>query len=366
MSIPWIRRKRLGGGNGPNSAEHWFVRLSQEDIAEDEHDKFIAWLSESDEHSREWERVCKIWSLAGEAKAHLAVSHGHERLSGAGSVRTGRWAPIAWGAVGAACLAAMAGIVYFTNARNEGPRSVSAYTAAGETKTLSLAGGGTIILGVKTSVTITEGPEVRRIDFHEGEAHISTAQTKAGPLMVRVGNDVLTSADSDFALRFIGDKATIAVERGRVSVSTVVASDMQGKSNSPPAIIRKNKFRLRGLEQDADGIGPGEALILAGGEGISLFPNGTDSLKSVEETPPFALWQPGVIEIRNETEANAILELTRYYPETIRIVKYPTQVNSVSISLRVTSIQQNLEELADIMKFKFERSPHGEFLVSFL
>jgi transmembrane sensor len=209
-----------------DEAVRWFVTLRDEDVTEDDRQRFEQWLSADPEHRRAWLEVERVWqgldllpgkqALPSVSPAVRTAPH-RSRLSGiaAGAPRRASWRQVML----AACLA----LVLIASWQLVPVGIMADYrSGVGERQTVSLEDGSQIELGTSSAIDVNYNGERRTVKLLTGEAFFTVAKDPARPFVVQAGDGQVAVLGTAFNVK-IEDGVTVAVTHNTVEVSA--ASD---------------------------------------------------------------------------------------------------------------------------------------------
>lgn len=205
-----------------DEALQWFVILRDEDVTEDDRQRFEQWLDADTEHKRAWLEVERVWegldllsekqALPSERPAIPAALHRPRRSSTAAGTPRG----VSWKhTMLAACLAlALIASWQFI------PVGMMADYRSGvsERQTVRLEDGSQIELGTSSAIDVNYNGERRTVKLLTGEAFFTVAKDSARPFVVQAGDGQVAVLGTAFNVK-IEDGVTVAVTHNTVEVS---------------------------------------------------------------------------------------------------------------------------------------------------
>jgi transmembrane sensor len=249
-----------------------------------------AWLAASAGNAEAWREAQHLWRVLGEAgdvrgNQPALRSHGSMRPPPSGSrhgaTRTpsGRFGrrrlAIAAGAVAAVCLAVIVhpAIGIWLNADYS--------TAVAETREIRLEDGSVAILGADSALEVSFEKNLRRVHLLSGEAYFEVSPDSARPFQVRSGDVDTTVLGTAFDVNLKSDGVAIAVNHGRVAVSSPVEN-------------------------------PNLATPLTEGDWVRV--NWSGAVERGNDAPELVgSWRSGMLAVRDESIANVVQEIGRHY-----------------------------------------------------
>jgi transmembrane sensor len=246
-------------------AASWLSRLHSSDKSSSTDRAVRAWLEESEDHQRAFERATEIWdmlpSVAGEYR------------SAPPAAQKVRWQPWAL----AASLAAVLG----TGSAWWLPRPPSYETHIGEQQVVMLADNTRVALNTNSELEVRYSKAERRVILDHGEALFEVSHEASRPCLGYSGADVVRAIGTRFVVRNENGETRVTLLEGKVQVSGPSAAN-----RAPLAVLR-----------------PGQRLTVTADAGASL------------DTPPLdaaTAWRRGEIVFDNSTLIDAAEELNRY------------------------------------------------------
>lgn len=222
--------------NIATQAAEWLRLVQSPDFKEG--DKFLAWLRESPLHVREVLLACgheqNLQNLDParriDVKELLARASTNVRPIGEHGLaqpreiapprRRARW-PMRIAASVAAVSLLGATLAWFMR-DSDGIYA----TSEGEQRNFELDDGSVIFLNTRSRVTVRFSKHSRDIDLQEGQAMFDVEHDATRPFRVHVGAAVIQAVGTQFDVRRIEDRITVAVVEGIVRVSANEADDL--------------------------------------------------------------------------------------------------------------------------------------------
>jgi transmembrane sensor len=295
-------------------AAAWIVRLHGPHRTSDLEAGCRAWLAESDENAREFERVTDTWEAAASR-------------SGAGLPRMARWKPMhdrhQWSM--AAILMLVIGIAGTLGFKYW---SVPSYaTEVGGQRTVRLNDGSRVTMNSDTKICVSFTKSSRRVRLDRGEAFFEVAHNPARPFVVAAGDRQVTALGTAFEVSYDPERTAVTLVEGTVSVVAVGAA--------PPAPLLPQGERST--------VGPGEfpdtgTIILSPGERVTYSRKNAPKVDE-PKLETVAAWRHGEVVLDKTPLADAVAEMNRY--ETTRLVIEDPR----TAALRVSGIYRAGESL---------------------
>jgi transmembrane sensor len=197
-------------------AATWIARLRDEQRGPDVETDLRKWLGESDEHRHAFDRMTRVWEVAGNIRmrAHADVS----------AVRAGRSRFSPWAAAVVSATLAMAVIttVYW--------RDDAFTTAVGQQRVRELRDGTRVLLNTDTRIEVNYDEHVRRVRLVRGEARFDVSKHPTWPFIVSVAGQEIRALGTSFIVRHDNDQdLSVTLVDGRISVAPIA-----GTGEAPP------------------------------------------------------------------------------------------------------------------------------------
>lgn len=216
-------------------AADWHLRLSE---TPDARADFERWLAQSPEHRHAWQQIERVWGGIAQLAAppiHPARAAGtqrprrrHRRLS-------------------AALAAGIAVLAILTYPQAALHWQADYITAAGETRTVTLADGSQVTLGPRSALRSDYHSERRDLQLLAGQAFFDVQRDVDRPFVVKAGSSEVrvlgTAFEVDLGERYL----EVAVQRGLVRVSSQIDGASSEDDLHPGEGLRQD--RLSGTVQ---------------------------------------------------------------------------------------------------------------------
>jgi transmembrane sensor len=167
-------------------------------------------------------------------------------------------------------------------------------TKTGEQLRLTLADGSRVWLGPKSRLIVNFAKGWRRLQLTSGEAYFSVHKDRDRPFIVRSSGGDITAVGTEFNVRAVEDRVTVAVSEGTVSVAPAARPSM-----SSPASVQ---------------VTTGQQLTFTAGEptkALAVVPTPTPGER--------ARWRDGVLIYRDEALKDVVMDIVRYSDRHIDI-----------------------------------------------
>jgi transmembrane sensor len=196
-------------------AATWIARLRDERRGPDVETDLRKWLGESDEHRRAFNRMTRVWELAGNIRMRPRAD-----VSALRAARS-RFSPWAAGAAAALALVVIASLYWRDNVFT---------TAVGQQRVRVLRDGTRVALNTDTRIEMNYDEHARRVRLVRGEARFDVSKHPTWPFLVSVGGQEIRALGTSFIVRHDNDQdLSITLVNGRISVAPIA-----GTGEAPP------------------------------------------------------------------------------------------------------------------------------------
>jgi transmembrane sensor len=295
-------------------AAAWIVRLHGPHRTSELEAGCRAWLAESDENAREFERVTDTWEAAASR-------------SGAALPRMARWKRTPdrqqWSMAAILMLAIGSGGIFGFKYL-----SIPSYvTEVGGQRTVRLDDGTRITMNSDTKISIAFTKSSRRVRLDRGEAFFEVAHNPSRPFVVAAGNRQVTAIGTAFEVSYDPERTAVTLVEGTVSVAAVGAP-------TPAPLFQQG---------DRSAVHPGEfadsgAITLSPGERVTYSrKNGPKVDEPKLET--VTAWRHGEVVLDRTPLADAVAEMNRYEKDRL-VIEDPR-----TAGLRISGIYRAGESL---------------------
>lgn len=306
-------------------AAYWFARLRADDCSEGERRSFEAWLSESDAHCREYDRLLLMWEDLDGLKGQFQPAGVVSRPSAAGRPLRGLssfgWPPLA----AAAVLLIAVGIGWFGV---DGTAVQSYGTVKGEQRSITLPDGSVAQLGTDTLLTVEMSAKLRKVRLEKGEALFTVAHEERS-FEVGAGNGVIRDIGTQFDVRRDDRRVAVAVLEGAVEVRLGSAT-----------------------------------LALSRGQQAVYSENGLSDVSPADEKTVTA-WRSGKLVFDGTPLADVVRELNRYHERRIVIADPALSALKVSGVFNANNLDGLLRVIPQVLPVQVENS-NGSVILSAL
>lgn len=197
-------------------------------------------------------------------------------------------------------------------------------TAIGETRTVVLPDGSSVVMGGLTKVSVSYRQDVRRIELVEGQALFNVAKEPERPFVVRSGNGMITARGTEFDVKRDTDNMTVTLVHGAVDVNATNAS-------------KARDVRLRAGMQ------------------VHVSAVGNMSEPAFVDVRRVLAWREGQLNYENAKLSTIVADLNRYSPRPITIDDDAVGATRVSGSIRTMAIENWLAGLATAFDINVDR-----------
>ncbi|WP_167359747.1 FecR family protein [Phytopseudomonas flavescens] len=211
-------------------AADWHLRLSETPASRAD---FERWLAQSPAHRHAWQQIERV--LGGIAQLRAPPAQAAQPADLRRPRRKRRWLSAAL----AAGIAALAILSYPQAALHW---QADYITAAGETRTLTLADGSQVTLGPRSALRSEYRSERRDLQLLAGQAFFDVQRDAGRPFVVKAGSSEVrvlgTAFEVDLGERYLD----VAVQRGLVRVSSQVDGASSEDDLRPGEGLRQDRF----------------------------------------------------------------------------------------------------------------------------
>jgi transmembrane sensor len=251
-------------------AAAWVARIHGDEHSLERDARLRAWLGESDDHRRAFDRLTRAWEQAGKIRLRAR----HDALAGEPRRRS-RYVPWAAAAAATLVLAVSAAVHYL--------RVDAVVTEVGQQRDRLLPDGTRVTLNTNTRIEVNYDEHARRVRLIRGEAWFEVAKRTTWPFLVSVDGEVIRALGTSFIVRHDGAQDfSVTLVEGRVSVTPV--------------------------DQNAE---PRDAQVLAPGQRLVFSRHATAAVDQPDLTRVTA-WRHGRVEFDATSLAEAAGEMNRY------------------------------------------------------
>ena len=166
-------------------------------------------------------------------------------------------------AAGLAAAAGLAVAIWSVASRPDVSAADTHVTAVGESRTLALSDGSTLLLYGGSRIEVGFGPGERRVALQQGEVHFAVAKDPARPFVVAAGAIEVRAVGTAFNVRRASAAVEVVVTEGKVMVSRELSADA-----GPPVTDAVFLVAGQSLAIDATGTRPFQAAVVLSPESL--------------------------------------------------------------------------------------------------
>lgn len=313
-----------------DAAVAWHVRLSADDMDEQDLSEFAAWLESDSANRAAFARVSGA-DLTLQALAEQSAPPGCA-LDDLPFVRVQRFAGSRRGWMAAGGLLAACALVAVLIFRPGGGATPTVYaTAVGQLQTVTLSDGSTVTLNTATHLTVATDGDVRHVRLDTGEALFTVAKDQTHPFLVMAASRVVRVVGTVFDVRRDGGNVAVVVARGKVAVGP--------------------KRGTGGMTY----LSPGDRLTYVAAA------NST-ALDRVDPTNAIS-WQNGYLIYENAPLSQVVVDLNRYFRSPVAIADSKTADLRFSGVLKVDDEAAILHRLTQFLPLTVESQEGGRLVL---
>jgi transmembrane sensor len=253
-------------------AAAWIAQLHDEQRSPDLEARVHAWLGESEDHRRAFNRMTHVWERSG-----LIQMRARGDACATGPGRRSRFTPRA---VTFAATLALAGIavVYFW-------RDNAVVTGIGQQQVRLLQDGTRLVLNTDTRIEVNYDERARRVRLIHGEAWFDVSKRPAWPFIVSVDGQEIRALGTSFIVRHDDTQdLSVTLVEGRVSVAPAAQND-------------------QALSQAQQVLAPGQRLLISRTRAAAV---------DRPELSRITAWERGRVEFEDTPLEDAVKEMNRY------------------------------------------------------
>lgn len=295
-----------------DEACEWLIKLDRDEpLSAGELDELRGWVTRSQMHRREFERLARLWGRM-DVLAELAVSsegpeprhvHAGRRLLDA----VAGMSPFSGGAM-ALALVAVTAIVWTLLQSGQEPDGVY-MTDIGEVRGVSLNDGTLIQLNTNSRIDIDFSPSTRQIRLLRGEAYFDVAHNPDRPFVVFAGNGAVEAVGTAFSVYLQEKEVKVTVTEGEVALALVDRTRHEQETDAADKISGNSDVRA---VQKLGRLGAGQSTTFSSGIGAIRL------VKAGELTRQLA-WREGLLMFSGEPLEEVVSEISRYTDLSIEI-----------------------------------------------
>lgn len=216
-------------------AAEWFIRLRDDDLAEEDYRDWQQWLAVSPANKQAFAKAEKCWQALDNI-TDLPWNSAGSIAATSGGRWHGRLLPFV-AAMAATILIALSVGIFLQKDSPTGPEATTYQTARSQHRTVRLEDGSKINLGARSIVNVNYTRDVRHLTLVRGEAIFSVAKNKHRPFIVHVGKGTVTAVGTKFNIHSGNRGVTVTVLEGIVEVNP----DLNKSTPAPLAKVPAGK-----------------------------------------------------------------------------------------------------------------------------
>jgi transmembrane sensor len=301
-------------------AADWILLFQSGNVNEQQREAFERWRARSPAHAEAWQRAEALLSTFDRIPNKI----GSQALQGASGVSRRR------ALRGLLMLVVAAPAVWYVSSQLRGDWQETAVTARGQRKSMQLPDGTTVVLNTDSAVDVRFTRDTKEITLTRGEILITSGHDDRSddrPLLVRTPHGSLRALGTRFSVRLMDEATRSAVFDHAIEISPVAAT----------------------------------ARILNDGQQATFTAQGIVSTSAVDDSD--ALWERGMLLLKNVRLADAVAELGRYRTEVLRCDPAVADLR-VSGSLSLDDTDRALAVLVELLPLRIDSSRPNEIVIS--
>ncbi|MFC3652376.1 FecR family protein [Dyella humi] len=307
------------------AAADWWVRLRAPDADSDTVEQWLTWTSEDQRHLETFERMNALAERLGKLDqiSRKVLIHAFARPA---QLRRHRF-PLA--AAASIAAVALSGAVYFGWTHFAFGDTAQVYQSAlAQNRDFILPDGTKVALGAASTLTMHYGRDRRSVELRGGEAFFDVVHDNSRPFVVTAGDVSVHDIGTAFDVRRTGDRVTIAVTQGRVSIA-----DLRATAN-----------RNTMLEASA-------------GQRVSFDPNAAGMTVGAIGAQQAAAWRDDRLEFIDEPLSVVIANLNRYAGKPMHIADADLNALSYTGTIRTDAIDSWVDALPQVFPLQVSKEP---------
>ena len=335
-----------------DQAEAWVVRLSSDQVGEQDVQQFALWLAEDEQHRHCFDQVIADWqklSVVGELpfdvdailSARCDTADELAAPDNSANVVTPFKRRRQWSiaAVAASLLLAAVLVQQWLLPQWNAQRASQYYQSAiGEPRRLELSDGSVVSLNTNTRLTVAYSKRQRSITLSRGEAFFDVAKDSERPFTVLGCGTEARAVGTAFNVRCELQQGAVTVTEGIVQVT-----DLRG---------------------DAVRQGAGEQQrVLTSGQQLQLTERGDLALPVTVKDDSATSWRNGELVFNGATLREVVNEVSRYTPRKILIASPLLAATEVTGRFEIQDAEALLTALQSSLQMVVESRPDGSLLL---
>lgn len=304
-------------------AADWWVRLREPDADSDVVERWLTWTNEDRRHLETFERVNALAERLGKLDQPSRETLIHAFAHPVPPRR--RWLPLAAAASVAAVV--LAGAVYIGWTRVASPITTQIYQSGiAQNRDITLPDGTRVALGAASTIAMHYERDRRSVELRGGEAFFDVVHDTKRPFVVSAGDVSVHDIGTAFDVRRTGERVTVAVTQGRVSI----------------ADLRAETARHNTLEASA-------------GQRVSFDPDAAGMIVGAMASSQATGWRDDRLEFVDEPLGVVIANVNRYASEPMHIADTDLNALSYTGTVRTDAIESWVSALPEVFPLRVSR-----------
>ncbi|MEM6774435.1 MAG: FecR domain-containing protein [Pseudomonadota bacterium] len=295
------------------TAHAWRVLMADEPSGEDRR-AFSAWLEESSEHRRAYDRATSVWDAMRGLKLEARRQRRRRSLSWAGGAL----------AAGIAAFFVFAPQLQPPTAE---PDPLRLRTAQGEVRVVTLDDDTVLTLGGASELRVVFTDAERRAVVLRGDVYLDVTTDTSRPFVVSAGATEIRVVGTAFSVRQDGTGTAVQVSEGRVQV-------------------------LGTRTADSD---PGSKALLSAGQSVRASLRGELGAARSVDGDDVAAWRSGRLIFDGAPLHEVVSTLDRYFAATVELGYTVRRDEAISATLKTDDLDGSLEMLSAIFELELDR-----------
>lgn len=326
-------------------AASWFIRHQVEELSEQEKKKFKQWCDERPGNYEQYLDVAVVWesfhsdrlaarAAEGSAARELSalVESYRPGQSGRKSVkRRVSIGAIRWLSVACLVLLIATSALFISDVNTRKNVTISYRTEVKEIDTHELKDGSLITMNASSSISVSLGDKIRKIELYEGEAVFSVAHDPERPFVVDVGGTLVRAVGTVFNIERGRDDVVVTVLEGIVEVTKARKAVASGAN---AAVLQEIKRLVHGEKLEISQNSPVLGDVIHANIEVDMA------------------WQEGNLIFENEPFHRVVERISRYVNE--KIIINDAQLSEMRLSgvYRIEEADTILPILATILPIR--------------
>jgi transmembrane sensor len=253
-------------------AAAWIAQLHDEQRSPDLEARVHAWLGESENHRRAFNRMTLVWERTGQIRLRA-----RDDTLATRSGRRARLTPWAAALAASLLLAVVVAAVYHW-------RDNALVTGVGQQDVRLLPDGTRVVLNTNTRIEVNYDERARRVRLIRGEARFDVSKRPTWPFLVNVNGQEIRALGTSFIVRSDSQDLSVTLVEGQISVTPIARYD---EAPAPdPQVLR-----------------PGQRLVFSQHHAPAV---------DLPELTRITAWERGRVEFDDTPLKDAANEMNRY------------------------------------------------------